>query len=573
MNPVERAARLWRTLRHLHAAQLLGKGVEALGDAVEPPLAAPLGALYARLAAGARLRAPADHPALVELARLADALADPEEQRGVARAFAEGWRSAAGERHRVAAPGQPQADWRTAGSPLFRYVLHYGGDVAAAARAAWQTGDPQLAALARGRMRDWTERVAIGAPAGWRPFTIAMRAAHWGRALHWLDRAGQLPPGDAVVLGRSLAAQGWYLRSHLEHALAANHLLRDYVGLVLLGAMLEGPGVAQLARSGATGLARQLDLQWLGDGGHQERCPGYHALALIDVAEARAAAEGALRERLTDVLRRGARLLAHLRHPDDTLPRFGDTALDTAPPPSRLLAALEAGPLAAAQAVEVFEDFGFAAVADADHHLVLDLGPLGPRHQCGHAHADIGAFEWSVRGQRLIVDPGVPGYDGAAQRPFARSAHAHNVAVADGRDHAEFWGAFRLGWRPTVQRRLQRHGDALEVELGWRDDFRQPHLQMQRRLHARPGRLAVEDRADGATGQQVRLTLHPEAQIERRGDAWLLRRGQGALLLEAPGAEVAVETAQVWETMGEGRAAPCALLRGGSQLAWSLRAV
>lgn len=573
MSRRQNAARLVRTLAHLQPSQLLGKGFETVTDILEPPLAEPLGALYARLAAGAQLRSPRDNPALAELAALGEALADPKEQLEIAAEFAQGWRRAVGQRHRVAAAWEPRADWKTQGSALFRYVLHYGGDVAAAARQACQTHDAQLGDLARGRMIDWTERVPIGGPAGWRPFTIAMRAAQWGRALHWLDRAGQLPAADALTLGRSLAAQGWYLRSHLEFALGANHLLRDYVGLLLLGAQLEGPGAIHLYAAGAVGLERELTRQWLGDGGHEERCPGYHALTLVDLAEARTAARGALRERLTEVLQRGSHFLARLIHPDGTLPRFGDTALDAGPAPQRLLAALGHGPIPAASAVELFEDSGFAVISSESQHLVIDLGPLGPDHQCGHAHADIGAFEWSVHGERLIVDPGVPGYDGDLQRPFARSAQAHNVAVADGRDHAEFWGAFRLGWRPKVQRVLQRRGDELSIELAWRDDFRKPHLQMQRTMLAKPGLLQVRDRADGATGQQVRLTLHPDARIERDATGWILQRGSGVLRLEVEDAQVSLEPAQVWETMGAGRPAPSAVLRGGDRLNWSLRSL
>jgi hypothetical protein len=569
----QNAARLVRTLAHLQPSQLLGKGFETITDRLEPPLAEPLGALYGRLAASTQLRPPRDNPALVELAALGDALADPLEQQTISDDFAQGWRRAVGQNHRVAEPWSPRADWKTQGSALFRYVLHYGGDVAAAARQAWLTQDARLADLARRRMIDWTEHVPIGLPAGWRPFPIAMRAAQWGRALHWLDRAGQLPAEDALILGRSLAAQGWYLRSHLEFALGANHLLRDYVGMLLLGAQLDGPAADHLYRAGAAGLERELSRQWLGDGGHEERCPGYHALTLIDLAEARAAAKGALRERLTELLQRGGDFLARLIHPDGTLPRFGDTSLDAGPAPRRLLSALGHGALQAAPAVEVFKDSGFAVISAANQHLVIDLGPLGPDHQCGHAHADIGAFEWSVQGERLIVDPGVPGYDGDLQRPFARSALAHNVAVADDRDHAEFWGAFRLGWRPKVQRTVQHIGDELSIQLAWTDDFRKPHLKMQRTLLAKPGLLQVRDRAEGATGQQVRLTLHPEARIEQDASGWILQRGSGFLRLEAEAAQISLEPAQVWETMGAGRPAPCAVLRGGDQLNWTLRSV
>lgn len=564
------AGRWLRTLRHLQPQQWIGQGGRVAQRLFEPVLAPAIRLSLDQATRHARLERPRDNPVLAGLAKLDATLLDPEQARRAAQDFAQGWFGAAGVREQVAAPGQAKVDWQRAPSALFAYSLHYGADVAAAARQAYLQSDGALAKAVLERMLDWVAHCAPPASPGWRPYVIAVRASYWGRALYYLDSMDQLPADAALVLARSLAAQAWYLRSHLEYALGANHLQRDYVGLLLLSRLLSGCGEGQWRQVATAGLRQQLVLQWLGDGGHLERCPGYHAQALLDLAEARAAAAGTLQGDIDRVLSKGLALLAALVHPDGTPPRFGDTSLDLLPDPMRLLHSLGPLPAPGQSEVQLFADSGFCVVHSPDHHLVMDFGPLGPDHQCGHAHADAGAFEWSVRGQRLIIDVGVPGYDGCGDRPFARSAAAHNVAVADGRDHAELWQTFRVGWRPVLSRQWQVDGSSVQLAIRWVDDFCSPHLQMSRVLQVRPGHLTVQDCAVGARQQRVRLTLHPEATASLTAAGWRIERGAGRLDLRVTGGSVAAEAGRVWHTMGAGEPTTCLVLSGGPALDWTL---
>jgi Heparinase II/III-like protein len=59
------------------------------------------------------------------------------------------------------------------------------------------------------------------------------------------------------------------------------------------------------------------------------------------------------------------------------------------------------------------------------------------------------SFEWSVKGLRMIVDPGVFEYNPAPHRIYARAAASHNTVTFDDAEICEFFGAFRCGRRRT----------------------------------------------------------------------------------------------------------------------------
>src|SRR5690606_274787 len=58
--------------------------------------------------------------------------------------------------------------------------------------------------------------------------------------------------------------------------------------------------------------------------------------------------------------------------------------------------------------------------------------------------------EYSVGGQRLVVDTGVFEYNAGPRRERSRSTAAHNTVTLDDTDQCRFFGAFRVGRRLRV---------------------------------------------------------------------------------------------------------------------------
>jgi uncharacterized heparinase superfamily protein len=549
-----------RTLRHLRPEQLAFlplRRVQARlalprtgpGEPVDPARAAPLAAEVAGWGPGdadAR-RARAD-----------------EVRAGVFRFL----------NHAESLPERPEWTARRVGH-LWSYHLHYFAYAVDLAWAWRTTGDAAYAHRFSALARGWIAATEGGRGDGWEPYALATRAVHWAEAL--LLFGDGLDAETRDVVGRSLWRQLAVLERRLERHLLANHLQRDLQALAVGGLLFGGADAARWRRTGARGLWRELDEQVLGDGGHFERSPMYHAVALDDYLRAGAllrvggepipaAAEARLR--------RMTRAFGVLSRPDGTLHLFNDAAQGEAPGRAELDAlarrVLGEGVPVAEGRLELAETgyFGWAQ-AGGGTRLLVDCGLPGPVYQPGHAHCDLLSFELDLAGRPVVVDAGVSGYDGDPFREYARSTRAHNTLAIGGREQSEVWGTFRVGGRAEpVEPVLRADADGAVFEGGCRPwhDRRTIH---RRTMEVAGGELAVTDRVDGSAGAALEsyLHLHPDFAVRREGDAWMATRPGQTVVVEAWGVDdVSLhagerEPVQGWHLPEFGRALPAPVLR------------
>jgi uncharacterized heparinase superfamily protein len=435
-------------------------------------------------------------------------------------------------------------DWPH-GQPLARLTLHYmefleGVDDAAFASIVldWIDRNPPY------RRGYWN--------ADWNAFALSIRTVVWMQ--QWVARG--VDPGSpfaARLLG-SLTRQLVFLERNLEVDIGGNHLLKNVKALLWAGAFFSGPAAARWSALGQRLLARELAEQILADGMHFERSPAYHAQVTADLLECWAVhPEGPGRESLGRAL--AIEALADLTHPDGAPSLFGDGGLHMAYPPAEILEAIErhVGVRAPARPVFALDTAGYFGARSDVGLVVADCGPIGPDHLPAHAHGDILAFEWSLRGRRVIVDTGVFEYAPGRARDRSRSTSAHNTLTVEGCDQAEFWSSFRVGRRPRVVVDLfERHGDGFVLE-GHHDGFRRlaGSPRHTRRLTVRPEAIAVDDRVDGGSGQQAsaRLLLAPGFDAVR-GDGGFVIEGGGLRIRLRTSAAVSVADAPYWPDFG-----------------------
>ncbi len=405
----------------------------------------------------------------------------------------------------------------------------------------------------QGVVRDWIAQVdAAGARelrSAWHPFVISLRAVVWMQQS--ARRRRRLPDDFLSALDRSVAAQIRALEADLELDLGGNHLLKNAKALLWAGATFDGPEAERWTRRAVGILANELGEQMLGDGMHFERSPAYHAQVVADLLECRAVlAPSPLRARLDEYLRRGAQVVADLAHPDGAPSLFNDGGLHMAYAPREILDVAERalGTKFTPRPVFALDEAGYYGARRGKDYVLFDCGAIGPDHLPAHGHADALAFEWTVAGERLVVDAGVYEYRPGDMRDLARSTKSHNTVTLDDHDSIEFWSSFRVGRRCRVKRtelRVLPDGFVLE---GTHDGF--AHLAgapiHRRRIHARPDDVRIEDRIEGGSGQiaRSRLLLHPDCRVSTERDGSLtIRRGRARarVVTEAP-----IEVVDAW---------------------------
>jgi len=393
----------------------------------------------------------------------------------------------------------PYLDERVVGDHKVTWELNRHQWLVLIAKAYHFTGDEQWAERALAHIDAWIEANPRKQGINWASsLEIAFRGISWLWVLYLLRDAEALTAERFARMVRVLAVGGRHVERHLSTWFSPNtHLTGEALGLLYLGcAIPEMNAAARWRRLGMAILAERMPEHLRADGTYIEQSTHYarytvdfliHAIAL-----ARRSGEE-VPQALTDALRRGAEFLRNVARPDGTIPLIGDddggrllfldpvpandvrptlavacaitgdtTLVCSAGEPSEEVAWL-LGPAALRVVVSVaqpvtrsrfFPDGGIATLRDGWGHdasvAVFDCGPHGMGNG-GHAHADLGSIDLTLRGRPVVVDPGTFSYlTGEGARDGFRGAAAHAVPMVDGHGSAEPGGAFSWSRAPRV---------------------------------------------------------------------------------------------------------------------------
>ena len=395
--------------------------------------------------------------------------------RGVERGS--GWLG--GRRFRFLQQEREIVSWNDAGTPkLWLYNLHY-----------------QAGATVE-LMEWWRRENAPGEGNGWEPYPLSLRIVNWVRCL--LETGG----GTGALLD-SLAVQARHLEQSVEWHLLGNHLFANGKALVFAGLYFGGEEGARWRRAGEAILERELGEQVLGDGGHFERSPMYHALALEDMLDLVNVygAYGERAERWREAAGRMLGWMGRLTHGDGELAFFNDTTGGVAAGFGELSGYGERIGVVGREVV--LGESGFMRLERDGVLVLMDGGSVGPGYQPGHAHAETLAVEVSRGARRVVVNAGISTYEKNAQRQRERGTAAHSTVMVDGADSSEVWGGFRVARRARVVRR----GEGLEAE---HDGYGRlgGGVRHGRRVEIVDGAVRVTDWVTGRGRHRVEVLFH-----------------------------------------------------------------
>jgi hypothetical protein len=447
-----------------------------------------------------------------------------------------------------------EMDWKVRKvSHLWNYNLHYFDYALDLAWAYRLSKDNAY----RDRFADlalsWIEGTDPGHGDGWEPYAVSVRTVNWIYSLLLFGR--DFDASCSKRLENSLVQQMEFLSRRLEWHILGNHLQKNLKALIIGGLFFSGPAPQQWLRNGLRLLWRELFEHVLADGGHFERSPMYHVIALADFLELVSLLQAAgdpPPETTVTRIRRMVAATGALSSRTGRLHLFNDTALGIAPPRSWVssLARSTVGEeIPEVDGVIELSNSGYFGLADSvrGERLLIDCGPLGPGYQPGHGHCDLLSFEWSLGDRPVVVDSGVRGYDGDALREYVRSTRAHNTVTIDGREQAEVWGTFRVARRPTLRPARHTLEGGTYTFVGAYCPYSDRRSVHHRTLVRDGDGLRIHDRIEGRRGGTATsyLHLHPDFAIEGEGTVRIATAEGLELRIETWGAErVDVERGQ-----------------------------
>lgn len=374
--------------------------------------------------------------------------------------------------------GEPP-DWSAKAAPLlWRYNLHYFD---------YLHQDPPIDSGAGfGLMRDWVqhhhpEKNAVG----WEPYPISLRVVNW---LKFMARHETFP--DDLV--QSLAWQGENLERQVEYHLLGNHLFANAKALWFLGAFLQNE---KWLHAGKGLVLKEIEEQFLPDGGHFELAPMYHAIAVEDLLDlinlASVTNDSQAVNALRETVGRALKWLRGISATSERLPLLNDSAHGVAPSLEQLMAygdLLEAEPVEHGKPVEFSDGWrghefsGYWVLENGRLELLFDTAMLGPDYLPGHAHCDMLSVLLNFGKHPVLTDTGVFEYAESARRTYSRSTSAHNTVMLDNLEQADIWKSFRMGKRGHPANRSVTATEISCEHTGF-------HVQSRGLLHRRTVRL------------------------------------------------------------------------------------
>lgn len=324
---------------------------------------------------------------------------------------------------------------------------------------------------------------------GLEPYPTSLRLVNWRRFLmkHRL--------ADPVI-DQYLYAQTTLLKSRLEYHLGGNHLLENACALLIMAIYFR----QQIwFRQAARLLRAELNEQILSDGGHYERSPVYHQLLtdrLLDVYETRGAKLHRIDPTLIELVAQKLGLmlgwLQAITFRNGDVPMVNDSAQGVAPTTAQLgqratYLNLEPTPVTLGES-------GYRMLTTPRLECFIDIGPLGPDHQPGHAHADTLSFVLYADGQPLIVDAGTSTYSIGPRRDWERGTSAHNTVTVNEQNSSEVWSGFRVGRRAVVDLLEDTSTQVAARHNGYNETLAAAHSRTWHMLDDHT--LTITDRAD-----------------------------------------------------------------------------
>lgn len=388
-------------------------------------------------------------------------------------------------------------------------------------------GGDQGRLAARAMVKSWIDTHHGWHELYWRGDILGRRLAHWVSAFGFYGESADDAYQDELY--RSMARQLRHLSRTLPGNLNGVPLLHAIKGLAYAGLAFEGRE-AYLEQA-LNLLDREIDKQFLSDGGHVTRAPDQLLEAvriLIDIRTAMRQGGYPDISKIQKTLDKAIPALRFFRHGDNGLALFNGSQEGDADIVKNVM--LHSG--ARARTMNSLPRMGFEKVAIGKALLIVDAGRPPSYPYDARAHAGVLSFEFSYGRDRVFVNcgshPTCPDWQDAL-----RATPAHNALVIDARNICEVHRDRSLARKPkkVLSTRDDKNGAAL-IDVCHDGYVPMAGITHRRRFYmADQGHdLRGEENLTCSTGLGKRHRMDIRFHLHPRVDVSLVNNGTEALL-------------------------------------------
>ena len=332
---------------------------------------------------------------------------------------------------------------------------------------------------------DWIDNNKLGKGNGWNSYTISLRIRNWV----WIFCCVPFLINKKRI--HSLYSQLIWLNNNLEKCHGGNHLLENLISLLICTKQFKNKNSLRIFNKALVLLKKELHLQILKDGGHEERSGSYHFLILDRLLELACVIEltgDEIPKWLLEALKNMHNWAEKVIIADKLLPRFNDSPQDGCPEIKKILyfarsffgdkqqdnlglrsLLLQKRKINKTGINHIYKkdslcdlpDTGWTIIRPNDQwDFIFKCGKSCPDKLPAHAHSDLLSFDLFYQGKPLISEVGTSIYGKNKIRFFERSSAAHNVLqISDYFSNKnkknwiepiEVWGNHRAGRKANI---------------------------------------------------------------------------------------------------------------------------
>lgn len=379
-------------------------------------------------------------------------------------------------------------------------------------------------------LTDWLCNKDHWQEASWRHASLGERIANW---ISFHDfYAADLPAETHAMLMASLTRQQRHLLRTLPDTMTQLENLQAVKGLIYSGlALQDSEKCISLA---LVALERQLQTEFLADGGHIARNPALlmHLLRyLVDIRSALQMGKIEPPLLLTPLIDKAIPALKLFRHGDGGLALF-QGAQEESP---LICDALLTMSNAKGRVARHLPQTGYERVTAGRSLLLVDAALPAQKPFDRHAHAGLLAFEFSVGRERLITNCGAGAAQDAAWRRAMAATAAHSTLTLEDTNACTVLPQGGIGQRPKLISAQRYEQDGMHFIDLMHDGYAPKNRTTYHRL------LGLSDDGEKLTGREalvgpaahdfaIRWHIHPAVQVSlaQGGQTAWLRLPSGA---------------------------------------------
>ena len=334
----------------------------------------------------------------------------------------------------------------------------------------------------------WIKYNPVGCGDGWHSYTLSLRIRNW----IWLFRCFKSLKNQLRI--NSLWEQILWLHAHKESCHGGNHFLENLITLIIGSLQFKSKRATQIYNESKNLLKKELDIQILEDGGHQERSTSYHISILERLIELGLMIEIFRGERpywLIHSIFKMKNWLEIIIIQEKAFPIFNDSSSEACSDIRTIIKYSESfltrnqyieegfRQLLLSKAfnktkidnsnptkikkharkktipkVSILKETGWFIFNHLNgYDLVFKCGTICPKYLPAHGHSDQFTFDFWKDGEPILRETGVSTYKKGFRRHYERSIVSHNsIQLGEKNNHfikwiepLEIWSSFRAG--------------------------------------------------------------------------------------------------------------------------------